>query len=87
MRKLNVFLSSAMTGEFDRERDGLRILFQTDSTLKEFFELYTIEAHASPQSIQKAYIDEVKNSDLLILLLDKKGFRPLLAVLNTMWIV
>lgn len=72
MRKLNVFLSSAMTGELNRERDGLRILFQTDSTLKEFFELYTIEAHASPQSIQKAYIDEVKNSDLLILLLDKR---------------
>lgn len=72
MRKLNVFLSSAMTGELDRERDGVRILFHTDSTLNEFFELYAIEGHASPQPIQKAYINEVKNSDLLILLLDKE---------------
>ncbi len=64
MRKLNVFLSSEMTGELDRERDGIRIFFMTDSILKEFFELYAIEEHASPQPIEKAYINEVKNSDL-----------------------
>lgn len=34
--------------------------------------MYAIEGHASPQPIQVAYINEVKNSDLLILLLDKK---------------
>jgi tetratricopeptide (TPR) repeat protein len=61
-----------MTGELDRERDGVRILFKTDSTLKEFFELYAIEEHASPQPIEKAYINEVKYSDLHILLLDKQ---------------
>lgn len=72
MRKLNIFLSSAMTGELDRERDGLRILFQTDSTLKEFFELYAVEGHASPYSIQKTYVDEVRKSNLLILLLDRQ---------------
>ena len=72
MRKLNVFLSSNMTGELDRERDGIRIFFMTDSILKEFFELYAIEDHASPQPIEKAYINEVKNSDLYILLLDKQ---------------
>lgn len=72
MRKLNIFLSSAMTGELDSERDGVRILFQTDLILKEFFELYAIEGHASPQPIQDAYVNEVKNSDLVILLLDKQ---------------
>jgi tetratricopeptide (TPR) repeat protein len=61
-----------MNGELDSERDGVRILFERDSTLKEFFELYAIEAYASPQTIQEAYINEVKNSDLLILLLDKQ---------------
>lgn len=72
MRKLKAFLSSAMTGELDRERDGVRILFKTDSTLREFFELYAIEEHASPQPIEKAYNNEVKDSDLYILLLDKE---------------
>jgi tetratricopeptide (TPR) repeat protein len=72
MRKLNVFLSSEMTGELDRERDGVRILFESDSILKEFFELYAIEEHASAQPIENAYINEVKKSDLHILLLDKQ---------------
>ena len=72
MRKLNIFLSSAMTGELNRERDGVRILFQTEPILKHFFELYAIEEHASPQPIQDAYINEVKHADLFILLLDKE---------------
>jgi tetratricopeptide (TPR) repeat protein len=61
-----------MTGELDSERNGIRILFQTDAVLKEFFELYTIEEHASPQPIEKAFIKEVSQSDLLILLLDQQ---------------
>lgn len=72
MRKFNVFLSSSMTGELDRERDGIRILFQSESILREFFTLYAIEEHASPQPIERAFTDEVKSSDLLILLLDKE---------------
>ena len=72
MKRLSVFLSSAMTGELNCERDGIRILFGTDPVLKEFFEIYAIEEHASPQPIEKAYIDEVRHSDLLILLLDKQ---------------
>ena len=49
LKRLSVFLSSAMTGELDSERDGIRILFENDPVLREFFELYTIEEHASPQ--------------------------------------
>lgn len=72
MKRLSVFLSSAMTGELNSERDGVRILFGTDQVLKEFFELYAIEEHASPQSIEKAFVEEVRQSDLLILLLDQQ---------------
>ena len=72
MKRLSVFLSSAMTGELDSERDGIRILFENDPVLREFFELYTIEEHASPQPIEKAFIKEVRQSDLLLLLLDKQ---------------
>ncbi|MCX5889340.1 MAG: tetratricopeptide repeat protein [Deltaproteobacteria bacterium] len=72
MRKFNVFLSSAMTGELDRERDSIIILFQSDPTLKEFFTLYAFEEHASPQPIEKAFTGEVKISDILIMLLDKE---------------
>jgi tetratricopeptide (TPR) repeat protein len=72
LKPLGVFLSSAMTGELDSERDGIRILFGTDPVLKEFFELYAIEEHASPQSIEKAFVEEVRQSDLLILLLDQQ---------------
>ena len=61
-----------MTGELDSERDGVRILFGTDPVLKEFFELYAIEEHASPQTIEKAFVEEVRQSDLLILLLDQQ---------------
>lgn len=72
MKRLCVFLSSAMTGELDSERSGIRILFETDPVLKEFFELYAIEEHASPRPIERAFITEVRQSDLLILLLDQQ---------------
>jgi tetratricopeptide (TPR) repeat protein len=72
VKRLIVFLSSAMTGELDGERNGVRILFGSDPVLKEFFELYAIEEHASPQTIEKAFVDEVRQSDLLVLLLDQQ---------------
>jgi tetratricopeptide (TPR) repeat protein len=61
-----------MTGELHSERDGVRILFGSDPVLKEFFGLYTIEEHASPQPIEKAFVEEVRQSDLFILLLDQQ---------------
>lgn len=61
-----------MTGELDRERSGIRIFFNSNPIFLEFFQLYTIEEHASPQNIEKAFLDEVKESDILILLLDKQ---------------
>ena len=76
MKLFNVFLSSAMTGELDAEREAIRVFFQADPILKEFFRLYAIEEHASPRPMERAYIDEVKNSDLLILLLDKQLRAP-----------
>lgn len=72
MKKFSVFLSSAMTGELNRERDSIIILFQTEPTLKELFTLYAIEEHASPKTIEQAFTEKVRNSDLLILLLDKQ---------------
>jgi len=75
MKRLNVFLRSAMTGELDQERAALRILFHSDPTLASLVELYAIEDHAGPTSIERAYVDEVTYSDVLILLLNKE-LRP-----------
>ncbi len=72
MLKFNVFLSSAMTGELNSERDSVRVLFQTDSTIKEFFSLYVIEEHASPNTIEQAFTSKVSKSDILVILLDKQ---------------
>jgi hypothetical protein len=64
-----------MTGELDQERAALRILFHSDPTLASLVELYAIEDHAGPTSIERAYVDEVTYSDVLILLLNKE-LRP-----------
>ncbi|MHC4267761.1 MAG: hypothetical protein ACYSTS_04790 [Planctomycetota bacterium] len=61
-----------MTGELDKERDAIRLLFAADALLREFSQLYAIEEHTSPQGIEKAFIEEVKESDVVILLLDKQ---------------
>ncbi len=66
MNKINTFLSSAMTGELDKEREMVRYLFSKDSTLKEFYNLYAIEEHSSPRTIENAFISEVDDSDLVI---------------------
>lgn len=75
MKRLNVFLSSAMTGELALERSGLQLYFKTDPTLQQFADLYVIEEHASPHPIEKAYVEEVRDSQVLVLLLDKE-LRP-----------
>ncbi len=72
MKKFNVFLSSAMNGELDQERIVLRFGFDEDQILSEFYELYAIEDHASSRTIQKAYNEEVINSDLVIFLFCKE---------------
>ena len=59
-----------MTGELDKERNGIGILFRSDSVLKEFYELYAIEEHGSPREIDIAFVDEVSNCDVYLLLLN-----------------
>jgi Flp pilus assembly protein TadD len=66
MRKLQVFLSSAMTGDLDKERELIRFLFKSDNTLKEFYDLYAIEEHSCPREIEVAFCSEVESSDILI---------------------
>lgn len=68
MRKINTFLSSSMTGELAAERAVIRSLFRENTTLKEFYELYAIEEHASPNAIEQAYVDQVKASEVMILI-------------------
>ena len=72
MKKLQVFLSSAMNGELNIERELIRFLFHSDHTLTEFFDLFAIEEHASPSSIETAYCGEVKDSDIIIFLFNKE---------------
>lgn len=69
MQKLKVFLSSAMTGELKEERTAIKVLFNANEKLATFFELYSIDDHASPNSIQKAYTNEVQGSKILICVL------------------
>lgn len=71
MSKLNVFLSSAMTGELDEERAVLKSVFPK-SKLNNFYKLYSIDEHASAKSIQQTYVEEVRESEILILILDKE---------------
>ena len=69
MQKLKVFLSSSMGGELNEERTAIKVHFSADNKLNSLFELYAIDGHASPHSIQKAYTDEVIDSKILICLL------------------
>jgi tetratricopeptide (TPR) repeat protein len=75
MKKISVFLSSSMTGELNAERESLKTLFSSDPILKEFYDFYSIDEHASPREIQEAYIDEVKEKDIFLLLLNE-DLRP-----------
>jgi tetratricopeptide (TPR) repeat protein len=76
MRKLSVFLSSAMTGELNEERTSIKVLFRSNINLGRFFDLYVVEDHASPSEIEKAYVKEVLDSDVLILLLSTELRQP-----------
>jgi tetratricopeptide (TPR) repeat protein len=75
MNKLSVFLSSSMTGELDQERLNIKTYFKLDNILKEFFELYAIDDHASPSKIEKTFTAEVAQSNILLLVLGKE-LRP-----------
>jgi tetratricopeptide (TPR) repeat protein len=72
MHKLKVFLSSAMTGELKEERVAIKVLFNSNEKLNSFFELYAIDDHASPNSIQIAYTNEVQESKILICVLGEE---------------
>ena len=61
-----------MTGELDKERLAIRIQFKADSNLTCFFDLYAIEEHASPVPIDKAYVDEVTQSKIILVILGKE---------------
>lgn len=67
--KLIAFLSSAMTGDLVTERAGVQTLFASEPYLRDMFELYAIEDHASARSIQSAFLDQVEHSDVIIVLL------------------
>ncbi len=69
MDKINVFLSSCMTGELDSERETLISLFQNNPSLNEIYDLIHITNHARPKHIETAFIEEVENSQSVILLL------------------
>jgi tetratricopeptide (TPR) repeat protein len=68
-RYIPVFLSSAMNGELDIERNSIRTLFRENALAKDFYSLFAIEEHASPEMIQKAFTYEVLSSTILILIL------------------
>ncbi|XHC26765.1 MAG: tetratricopeptide repeat protein [Phycisphaerales bacterium] len=67
--KLQVFLSSAMTGELSAERIALRTLFAHANYLSELVDLFAIEDHASSREIEAAYLEEVAAADLVVVLL------------------
>ncbi len=72
MKKLQVFLSSAMNGELNTERELIRYLFENDQVISEFYELFAIEEHASPLNIKSAYCDKVESSELVIFIFHKQ---------------
>jgi tetratricopeptide (TPR) repeat protein len=60
-----------MTGELNEERLAVRLFFQKDQILSEFYDLYTIEDHGSTREIEVAFTDEVKSSNVLMVLFNK----------------
>ncbi|MEI6765321.1 MAG: DUF4062 domain-containing protein [Bacteroidota bacterium] len=83
MQKLKVFISSVQK-EFAKERKQLFEHFKTDALLNSFFEPVIFEKlPASSQAPNKVYIDEVKQSQVYLILLgqdygfeDKNGISP-----------
>ena len=68
MKKIQVFLSSAMNGELGTERAVLRARFGPGTLLGNTFELYLFEDNASPVSATTAYVQEVENSPIAVFL-------------------
>lgn len=83
MKRITVFLSSAMNGELDEERSNIRLLFKTDPSLQDFYDLYAIEDHGSPREIETAFTNEVQDSDVLLILLHKDLRSPVLKEYET----
>lgn len=70
--KIGTFLSSAMTGELDVERNGVATLFESEPYLRDLFELFSIEGHASTREIEQAYLEEVEAADVVIFLFGRE---------------
>lgn len=69
--KLKTFLSSAQyQDEFIIEREGLPVVFSKEP-LRSSFVLWRIEEQSSPQPVMDHYKTNVKDSDILIMLLGK----------------
>ena len=74
-QKLKVFLSSAQyLDEFKTERDALPLLFEKPP-LSSFCYLWKIEDLASPEKVEGYYKGNVRNSNMLLILLGE-NLRP-----------
>lgn len=74
--KLKVFLSSAQyADEFATEREALPTLFEKEP-LKSTCELWRIEDLASPNPIDRHFAENVRTSDILLLLLGNTYRKP-----------
>jgi cyclic pyranopterin phosphate synthase len=68
MSRPQVFLSSAMTGELEVERQVLMARFGQGTPLGEWFTLWTFEAGAHPEPAPTVYLREVEESPVAIFL-------------------
>lgn len=69
MQRLRVFISSVQS-EFSEERETLYRHIETDPFLKVYFEPILFEKlPTSSKSVEKIYLDEVKNADVFIVLI------------------
>jgi GTP 3',8-cyclase len=68
MRKIQVFLSSAMSGELKTERAVLKERFSIGRLLSSTFDLYLFEDNAAPNPAEAVYVQEVERSAIVIFL-------------------
>ena len=71
MSKINIFLSSAMNGELDDERNSIIQLFSENEIIKNFYNLFAIEKSASTNRIEDAFLSEVSKADIVVCLFKK----------------
>ncbi|NOS85919.1 MAG: DUF4062 domain-containing protein, partial [Ignavibacteria bacterium] len=70
MKKINIFLSSSMTGELDKERGAVKGIFSKGSNLSTLFELQHIEKNASPKKIKDKYLELIGDCEIFLLIID-----------------